>query len=399
MESRSVNLRCSSLDRALNCHGSILASSVLPTPESGAESIEGTFLHWLAHAKIRDELGAEGALEEPDQCPDNIQLSAWIADFYFRAVRDLVPTEWALEMEASLEAEIPLLRPVGDITHVKLTGHPDDISVNADATEAIGLDLKAGYDPVDPAECNEQVFGYSILLLEAYPSLRKITYYIVQPRNNEDDGFARISEPMILEGERLNNSKKTFIERINRALENQYETDSGPKQCRWCPVAKLRPWLCPSLKLEQDTMKATLTTDLIEAMKAKPDDAALAGFVITGRTLSAPTEAATELLHKRIDELGYVDANGIRITVKKSKGAYEVLEPEKFFAEMKATLGADDRIARCIKPSMTRLKDEIAEARSLPKTSKNKESAESVFEDRFRPLVSQGEKRQLVFVT
>lgn len=400
MSSTSISLRCSSLDRVLNCPASLQMEPLLPNKGDGVESREGQYLHWLAHAKIAADMGGVGNLEKPAAVPPNIQLSAWIAEFYMRAVQERVPNDWSLEMEGDFETEFILPRPAHGISSFFLSGHPDDIAMNRDATEAIGFDLKCGYDPVDPAEMNEQVFGYSILLADAYPSLKKITYYIIQPRNDEDTGFDRISKPMVLEGDALVRAREVFVDRVNVAIENFWQTNSGQKQCRWCKVAKQRPFDCPSLSADSQLMKATLTPSALDALRAAPDDGKLGDFVITGRTLTEPIKAATEMLHERLDARGYVDAAcGTRITRTTRPGAYEIPDKMAFHERLKDVLPDEKDRAECASYSMDELKKRIASVRKIPQKStvRGTLDARQVFDLDLRPLVKQGESRILVF--
>ena len=72
-------------------------------------------------------------------------------------------------------------------------------------------------------------------------------------------------------------------------------------------------------------------------------------------------------------------------------------DPVAFNEKVKELLPEEERRVRASKYSMTDLKDEIAEARNLPKTSKRGESAASVFDAELRPLVNQGVSKILVF--
>jgi len=83
------------------------------------------------------------------------------------------------------------------------------------------------------------------------------------------------------------------------------------------------------------------------------------------------------------------------ITRVTQKGAWKVNDEQAFFRAMREVLPADEQLARVTKPSMTALKDEIAVALKVPKTSKNGVSAASVFDSTFAPLATQG-VRQLV---
>lgn len=376
--------RCSSLDRNLLCNGAqTLVDRV--APRQGAEGDEGTALHFLSHSRMREELGAVGDLGPTPVMPKSIVFSAWIIGFYVDFVRDTVPAGW------SLEVEVPLAYEFARFT---LSGHIDCFALSPDGTEAIGFDLKTGYDPVDAADSNEQVFGYGCLLLRAYPELRKVTFYVIQPRNDEDAGYRRISEPMVLEGDLLAASLASLEARINAALDNSMEVNSGLKQCKWCPAAMI----CPATIADRELMKAKLTPQFLDSIKATPDDAVLADWVLTSRVLSRPIEDAETLAKERIAALGSITArNGCVLTIKTRPGHYEVPDMVAFDAALRTLMPDDARILKCYKPSMTTVKNEIAEASGLPKTSKKGESAASLFDEKLRPLTVQGETKIIQF--
>lgn len=344
----------------------------------------GTFLHWLAHSKMILEDGARGDIGAQPPMPPGIELNAWIAQFYLRTVREIVPADWSLECEVALEHSF---------ARFTLTGHIDCVAMSPDATEAIIFDLKSGYDPVDPAEENEQVLGYTVELKMAYESLRKISGYIVQPRNDEDEGLPRVSPPMILEGDALDAAVAGFEARVNDALDKPMELESSKKACRWCSVSVQ----CPALQKEQQLMKHTLTKEELSRVKAVPDDALLGDWVIAGRTLRQPTEDATELLRTRIKERGYVDAGGgTRITIKTSRGSYKVVDPQALWQSIKGLL-SEARMAASAKWSMTTLKDSISEELGCPKTGKAQVTSETVFAQKVAPFVEQGERDTFIF--
>jgi hypothetical protein len=377
-------LRCSELDRILACPGSLTLNAIV-AKRQGDEGDMGTFLHWLAHSKLKLESGARGHIGEQPAMPPGIELNAWIADFYVRTVRELIPAHWSLESELDL---------AHDFTRFTLTGHPDDVGINMDVTEAIVTDLKSGYDPVDPADENEQVLGYAVLLKTAYPTLRRITGYIVQPRNDEDEGFARVSPPMVLEGDELEAAVAGFERRVNAALDRPMELESSKKACRWCSVGIQ----CPALQKELQLMKHTLTPAELARIKATPDDGLLGDWVIQARTLRQPTEDAEEMLKERVSANGYVDAGvGTRITMKIQGGSYEFPDKPAFYAKLSELVPDAEERAKVLKFSMTEAKNVIADTRGIPKTSRNGVSGQSVVDAELRPLVIQGERRVLQF--
>lgn len=378
------SLRCSELDRVLSCPGSL---TLVPrvAPRAGLEGAEGTALHFIAHKRMVDELKAIAPADFPEPVmPLTIRFSEWIANHYFNLVQDTVPADWSLQVECALDYQFP---------RFSLTGHIDCVAISPDGSEAIGFDLKTGYDPVDVAEQNWQIMGYACLLLLNYDGLRKVTFYICQPRNDEDEGNQRVSK-VVVEGALLSAAPATLERHINTTLDQPMQLDSGKKQCRWCPVGLQ----CPALQKEQELMKHTLTVEEVERVKASPDDALLGDWIISMRTLRQPTEDAEELIKERLAANGYVDAgNGTRITVKTTGGSYTFPDKAAYYSALSEVCPDAAKRAKALKFSVTETRDLIAEVMQIPKTGKSAVTAQSVFDARFRPLVEQGERKVLQF--
>ena len=399
-------LRSSSLDRVLNCPGSRILNAIVEARESGAESLEGTYLHWLAHDRMKKELGAVGELGPQPKATPGIAFSHWIADFYFAVVKDKVPPQWSIEVEAALAYELAFGEPVPVPNHdpngwgsttlahaFTLSGHIDALAMSPDGTEAIGFDLKSGYDPVDIAEYNWQILAYIVLLLEAYPTLKKVTFYIVQPRNDEDEGFERVSS---VSREATPALRETLIAHVAESLRNSLELKAGKQQCNWCAAAIQ----CPEAKAKRQETQMKLTPEHIAAIKAVPDDKTLADWVIASRILSRPMDDAASLAKERIRQNGLLNgSDGTRITVKTSAGSYSFPDPVAFYRKTRELLPDDAAYAATVKPSVTKTKEAIAKAFDVPKTSKKGDSAEAIFDGALRPLCEQGTKETFVFTT
>lgn len=374
-------LRCSSLDRALSCPGSLTVTECVDA-RKGEEGTEGTALHFIAHQRMIAELGAVGDLGPEPVIPPSVRFSEWIAGFYFRAVQDMIPADWSLQCEVALAFEFD---------RFILSGHIDCLGISPDGTEAVFFDLKTGYDPVDIAEENEQMFGYAALLLRAYPSLRRIQAYIIQPRNDEDEGFQRVSPPMVLEGSAIQQALPVFEQRINASLDQPMLLQTG-KQCKWCVGCS-----CPAIRAEIDLMKMTMTEEQLAAIERTPNDALLGDFAYTAHVLAKPIEDAKALLKERLESQGSIVAGcGKVITVKVQRGAYSILRPLELWRTLAETLSEEGRAA-CAKWSFTAVKENIAKEMGIPKTSKSGNSAEAVFDARIRCHVEQGERKIVQF--
>lgn len=403
--------RCSSLDRDLACNGAIVLSPMVD-PRTGDEGDMGTALHHLSATRICAELGASApdGLGPHDSAWPSLKASGWISDYYIRHVRDNVPHDWALEVEAALSYEFELDapremtvvewidgRPVitrKPVTHFILSGHIDCFAISPDGTEAMGWDLKSGYIPTDSAEQSWQMLGYILLLKRAYPQLRTVTFFIVQPRNDEDEGFQRVSSVRLGEGVDLETVTKTFVGVVARSIENSGTVTSGRVQCRFCPVALQ----CAATIADRESMKMTLTPEALASIKRTPDDATLANWVISAKTLERPMEDAKELAKERIASQGAIVASdGTQITVKTSKGSYRVLNPDGLWATLHELLPAP-MLAACAKWSFSNVRDKIADHMGIPKTGKAAVTAEGVFDAKIRPHVEQGERQTFQYL-
>lgn len=357
----------------------------LVSKREGDDGLEGSALHFIAHTLMKSQLGAVGELGAEPVIPPSVHFSHWVADYYYRFVSDTVPRDWSLEVEAALETDFP---------GFLLTGHIDAIAMSPDGTEAIGFDLKTGYDPVDVADSNEQILGYSVLLKAAYPELRKLTFWIIQPRNDEDEGFPRCSS-VVIEGELLDNCATSLASRLTVAIANNMEVSTSMKACKWCSAAMQ----CPAQIELRELMKAKLTPELLEKIKATPDDAALGDWVISGRSLNRPIEDAEAMFKERIRANGSLTAgDGTFCTIKEEGGSYSFPDPVAFYRESRKLLPEDEIYATTVKPSVTRTIDALGERYQLPKNSKNGPSARTMLQD--SPLGSlcvQGKREKIVF--
>lgn len=347
----------------------------------------GTFLHWLAHSKLKNEQDAIGEIGTAPPVPAAISFNAWIADYYVRFISETVPPGWSLECEVALAYEFADGR-------FNLSGHIDDCAMSPDGTEAIIFDLKTGRDPVDPADSNNQILGYCALLLKAYPSLTSIRSYIVQPLVDEDEGYQRISGPAVLDGAVLANAIPYLEREILKALANADEVNSGVKQCKWCRCAPQ----CPAILATRELMKMKLTADAVKGIKKTPDDAVLADWVVATKILSRPMDDAEKLAKVRIAEAGSITSTeGVVITAQTGPGSYKWPRPAETLAALRRHLPSDDKLALALSFSVSKARDAIAEAKGIPKESRLGESGQSIVDSEIKPLAEQGTRVTLQF--
>jgi hypothetical protein len=375
-------IRSSSLDRGLSCHGSPGLEQLVDA-RRGDEGDEGKLLHGKVARRLVKELGATCEAGIPPATP-KAPATDWIVAFCFNAVKEGTPPDWSMEVEMGLAYEWD---------RFILSGHPDVVAISPDATEFLVDDFKTGYVPVDIAEMNWQLLAYAVLLRRAYPTLLRGRLRIIQPRNNEDDGFPRISETVV---DNLEAAEATLVKHINAMLDDQMSLDTGWKQCRFCPVGAALQ--CPAQKKLKDSMKHTLTIAEISAITRTPDDAKLGDWVMDMRSLSGPTDAAEKLLKKRIKENGAVDAgNGTHITIKTQGGSYSFPDRAAYYKALTELIPDADQRAKAIKFSVTDTKDVIAEVYQIPKTGQAPQTAAGVFDAKLRVYCEQGVKELFVF--
>lgn len=377
-----ISLRCSELDRTLECPGSIVLAPMVDAREPEDVTETGTALHYLSATEIIKTLGASGVLEPAPNPWPNLKASRWISDYYWRHVCDNCPADFSLEVEAGLSYEFD---------DFILSGHIDCVAVSPDGTQAIGWDLKTGYDAVDSADQNWQILGYIVALKRAYPALTKCTFFVIQPRNDEDEGFQRESKVVV---DDLTGAMDGLVKRIQQAIASTDTLSTGRKQCTYCPASNQ----CPAIIQLREEMKMKLTAAALAGIKKTPDDATLADWAIAAKTLSKPIEDVMDLAKERINAQGNITApDGTMITAKSSGGSYTVDDPVAFLKAFRGLAPTDASIAKCFKPRMGEIKDEIATVQNIPKTAKMGMSAETVFDATLRPLVTQGERVTLIF--
>lgn len=385
------SIRASELDRILRCPGSLTLCRII-IPIVREDGLEGAYLHWKIARRAIDELGAippEGGLPPPD-VPADFKLSPfseWIVDWALRLIKERIPADWSLMVEAAFFTAFD---------RWDNTGHADIVAISPDGTEAIALDWKTGRDPIEPAETNEQFADYILHIKAAWPTVTKATFIGAQPRISEDeedeDGPERITE-VTLDGNDLERLASVMDGRVGVALDNPMLLDDGHHQCRWCSAALQ----CKAMREKRDSMKTTMTEEELAAVKAAPDDATLADWVVASKMLAQPIKDARELAKKRITEAGYITAtDGTVVTQDTSRGSYKILRPVELWNTIAGMLSEEGR-ALCAKWSMTALKKRIALEMNIPQTGKAAITSESVFDAQIRGHVEQGEKTTFQF--
>lgn len=382
-------IRVSSLNWLLSCHGArtlvpIAIARNLVANEETDVTRSGTMIHYRGAQRLI-AAGAVGTVETPPNAdiwqPDPFEK--FIEDYWVDTILAVTPPDWAMEVEASLEWDTPDFR---------LTGHLDLFAINADATEAEIDDLKAGYIPVDAADCNWQLTGYLVLLLLVYPTLRRVKLRIVQPRNNPDDGFDRVTEVMV---EINDDSVINFLKgKIKEALADPMTLETG-KQCRYCPAALI----CAAQEELRKEMKIQLTQGDIAAIAAASNDETLGRWARDSKILSTPMEKAKALLKARLEQSKeIVLEDGTRLFLKDGFGPRQITDVPAALDKAKRVVPEDELFGECVKFSLASFTDLVAKRLNLPKTSKKGVSAESWVSTNFESLTKREPMKTLVVV-
>lgn len=369
--------RASSIPRELACPGSPAVLARVGV-RKGDDGDVGTYLHTLVAQRMVDEMWAvppDGGVPVPELSSTFIppKHDLWIVDWCLRFAHETIPDNYSLMVEVEMEHEFD---------RWKLTGHADWLAINGEITELIGADWKTVYVGVPPAELNDQILSYIVLAKLTWPSLRKVTFYIVQPRISEEDGDGesqRVSR-VTMEGDELDACVASLDARKCAALDDWRRLSSGP-QCKWCVGLK-----CPNLQKELSNMETQLTDELLASLKAEPDDQKIAELFLSARTLRKPLEDFDDIVNERLTRGALNCPDGRRITAKVQNAGIKVLDPVAFYMQLKEVVPDDEKRAQCVNFVMGRTIDVIAELTGAPKGGKSGTSARDQFLARFSPF-------------
>jgi Protein of unknown function (DUF2800) len=314
------HFRASQVPQAMLCAGSTKLIARIKDNRGSAAATLGNWCHWQAALTLIEKHGAigpEGGLVVPN-LPATFKPSSfgkWMAEYFVQTVLNYADADMAILVEQAFEHAFP---------RFDLTGHIDAFAINGDGTEAIGGDLKSGPEIVDEAEQNAQVLTYIVLLKLAYPDLRKITFFICQPSNDPDEGIERVTVATA-EGAQIDGMVRHLERELNYAIDHENEINSDHwKACRYCPVGQTGQ--CPALNADLDTMKLTLTPDIIETIQAEPSIEQLAALELHRKKFTPIFDAAHEALKERIEAGGRVTANGYAFWLEEGNGRTKITD-------------------------------------------------------------------------
>ena len=380
-----MSIRCSQLNQLLKCPGSLTLIERVAEEESGATAWEGNWCHHDAAKKLIEEHGAfgpEGGLPEPE-IPGDWQpneWSHWLVRYYLEVILEWTDYDQAFLVEQEL---------IEDFERFRLTGHVDLFAINPDATEATGFDLKTGNIPVTAAELNNQVLGYIVLMRATYPTLRKITFCLVQPRNNPDDGNERVTE-ITVEGDDLDATRAYLEERINAALDHPNKLVSGIAQCRYCPAVLQ----CPAIKEDIRMAEVEMTKEQLEAMGAHPSAEDLARFERAKKLLSPVFDKAHDLFKEQLNDLGELRLeDGSRFFIKERAGRRTI----KDNAVARAALSdlPDELYDQCVSFKPSDIERALAQHLEIPQNSKKDHDAKDEYAERLGGVTAQPKQKIL----
>ncbi len=378
--------RASELDRVLTCHASKLISSILPPTESTGAALEGNWCHWTAARQLVDEQGAtigEGGLPDTPECDDFKPngFSEFVVDYFVSEV--VWETEgMSIIVEDSLAVEFPNFR---------LTGHSDVLAFSADGKIAKGWDLKAGAIPVDPAEENNQMLAYMVLAYLCYPGLEEIHWSICQPKNNEDEGFERVSTVSVIGRDKLQALVDYLDRALNAVLRNPNfinSDDNCGAQCKYCPAAFAAK--CPALIHDLTEMKATLDAKAIAAISPELCLSELIFFDDARKKFATPFVEVTKTLKAKLltePDQRYVAEDGRTFFIHEQNGIRKWHDPVGALKHLKTMeLPNEDELLTI---NLGQLEKAIAKDREIPISGKKDVTGKTVTADEFGAFYEQ----------
>lgn len=382
-------LRCSSLDRRIECPGSMLVESIvladaIDSGEVGGSGAtwSGNWCHWEAARRLIEEHGAvapAGGLQPPNLPADwkPSKFDVYAADWFVATLLALTPEDHAIYVEHGFRWEH---------SEFILTGHIDVFTVSPDGKVVHWNDQKRGKDEVDAAEFNWQVGGYGALLAVNLPSVVSGEARIIQR------AAARpVSEVCVDDMQRL---PDFMAGKITAALNNPRQLKTG-KHCNYCAGLLV----CPAVRHEIKRMKLLLTDAHIQKLTSTPDLAELAAVALDCRRIQRPVTVILDALKDRLQTGEQIDAGeGMVATVVEENGHRTTDHPKAVFDFFAARV-EEERLWQCFKPVWGDggIEDALVES-GLKRTSKKEESATSVIRDAAH-LYSQPKVKKLKFIT
>lgn len=396
MTSDRRHFRASEVPTVLYCSGSAFLTRRVREARrvlASAAALMGTWCHADGALGLIEKHGATNygpPIVRPAEYKSNA-FAEWISRYYQTAVAEHTSADMAMEVEAEFDSDILGGGPdaptdIPAFSRFQLTGHIDCFAMTADGTEAIGFDLKAGINIVTEAGDNAQVLAYIVLLKLAYPTLRKVTFYIVQPQNDPDSGVDRITE-IVVDGEDKLRGAVAYLEReLNYACDHPYDLNSdGPRPpCGNC-AAKL---VCPAYRGDLEPMKLSLTKEAFDAIKLHPDPTELGRIELAARKFKPLFEAAHDELAERIGENG-LDVDGVKLVRETRAGRRKITDNLMADAALRDLPHALRVGTYEYKPAA--IEDALAEHLKLPKKSVKGHDAKKEYNARFGHFTEQGQ--------
>jgi hypothetical protein len=385
--------RCSELDRTFRCHGWISLAESPAAQEANETTSEvasrGTWGHYLIArwALLYMQAYAPDDFPRPQsEYPKWSPVDRWAILFCVRELRATADADMVIEVEVELVVEFD---------RFILSGHIDVLGINAAATRAKFWDWKLGRLNVDPADVNNQVLGYIVLLFLIYETLEEVTGYLVQPFADVDDGYERVTEVRV-QRHQLPQIIAWLVSQIHRALDNRLALDSGEKQCRYCPAVAV----CPVIRLQINDMKYLMTEEEVQRISTQEEDMTVLVDVYTDlRALASAQDAAKDRLrhrlHKEGNRMQLPDGRRVYFKKKTTKRYFDVRGKEQF--DLVAGKLGETLAMNLYNASVKKVEEEFAQSEharrpdgtALPKTSKKGESVESKFAAAFEGHVGE----------
>ena len=250
-------MRCSNLDQAKECPGSVRMQEGLPDEEDSEERREGNDGHFfMAHPEY-DRSVLKPQMQDLLRTADQLEEEIFSIVIEKEKIRDLEEFVQSRELPAAWSLDGTRL----------LTGHIDLARGYPRRSLHVIIDWKFGWIPVERAELNMQLRGYAVL-------------------SGDDAAYVAIGQPRAPYGQRLTIAKYTLrdIEQSRLEIYDIIKATEDPEaplhpglHCRYCRARAI----CPALKeavTNSLVPMGILSPELSKAKKLGIVEARLAGL-------------------------------------------------------------------------------------------------------------------------
>ena len=245
---------------------------------------------------------------------------------------------------------------------------------------------------MDPADCNWQLAGYAALLRVTVPTVQRVKLVIVQPRNNPDEGYERVSEADVDFG--AADVSGLIEQELNAVLDDPFTFCTAKKACAYCPF----PLSCPATKALKKAMKVTITQQAFDEIAETPTLEQLAEWARDGKIIEKATESAREKLKDGLKDQTITLEDGTRVYLKDAKTPRACTNVTTLRTRVGVVVTDEVKLNACFSPSFGEIEKTVAKTLGIPAESKDKAkmSGKKWVETNLGDLYTQEDTKKLV---